>query len=51
MLQQAYGRMVTLQEGRVDSVEIADVANTQRSVPLNHGLVVMARDIGICLGD
>jgi phosphofructokinase-like protein len=51
VLQQAYGRMVTLHEGRVDSVEIAEVANSQRSVPLNHGLVTMARDIGICLGD
>ena len=44
-------RMVTLQDGRIGSVEIARVANTQRKVPPNHDLITMARDIGVCLGD
>ncbi|MBS0390888.1 MAG: ATP-dependent 6-phosphofructokinase [Proteobacteria bacterium] len=43
-------RMVTLQGGRIDSVDIAQVANTQRKVPPDHELLVMARDIGVCLG-
>ena len=46
-----YGRMVTLQDGRIGSVPIADVANTQRTVPLSHELITTARDIGVCLGD
>lgn len=50
VLQGRFGRMVTLRDGRVDSVAIADVANTQRTVPLDDGLLTMARDIGICLG-
>lgn len=43
--------MVTLQDGRIGSVPIADVANTQRTVPLSHELITTARDIGVCLGD
>lgn len=45
-----FGQMVTLQQGRIGSVPIAQVANTQRKVALDHALLVMARDIGICLG-
>ena len=44
-------RMVTLQDGRTGSVDIAQVANTQRKVPPDHELITMARDIGVCLGD
>ena len=46
-----FGQMVTLQNGHIGSVPIAQVANTQRKVPLDHELLVMARDIGICLGE
>ena len=46
-----FGRMVTLQHGRIGSVPMANVANTQRTVPLDHSLLVTARDIGICMGD
>lgn len=45
-----FGRMVTLQDGKIGSVEIAKVANTQRRIALDHPLLAMARDIGICLG-
>ena len=51
VIEGGFGRMVTLQNGRIGSVAIADVANTQRKVPHNHELVVMARDIGVCLGE
>ena len=46
-----FGRMVTFQNGAIASVPIAEVANTQRTVSLDHGMLTMARDIGICLGD
>ena len=46
-----FGRMVTLQQGAITSVAIADVANTQRTIAADHPLLVMARDIGICLGE
>ena len=51
VLGQHWGRMVTLQGGRIDSVAMQSVANTQRTVPTDHELVVMARDIGVCLGE
>lgn len=51
VLQGSYGRMVTLERGVIGSVAISEVANTQRKVPLQHGLLVMARDIGISLGE
>lgn len=50
VLQHTFGHMVTLQGGQIRSVAIAQVANTQRTVPLDHELLVMAKDIGICLG-
>jgi 6-phosphofructokinase 1 len=40
-----------LQGGQIGSVPIAQVANIQRKVPLDHELLTMARDIGIGLGD
>jgi 6-phosphofructokinase 1 len=46
-----FGRMVTLQGGEITSVEISEVANVQRTIALDHSLLVMARDIGISLGE
>ncbi len=46
-----FGRMVTLQGGEIGSVEISQVANVQRTITLDHSLLVMARDIGISLGE
>lgn len=51
VLRREFGHMVTLRNGQLSSVEIRQVANTQRTVPVDHELLVMARDIGICLGD
>ena len=51
VLQQVFGRMVTFQHGAIGSVEMSYVANVQRTVPLDHELIVTARDIGICLGE
>ena len=45
-----FGRMVTLQHGAIGSVPIAQVANTQRTIAMDHPLLQMARDIGIGLG-
>jgi len=51
VMQQNFDRMVTLQGGDIRNVDIADVAHTQRTVPSNHPLIQVARDIGVCLGD
>jgi phosphofructokinase-like protein len=46
-----WGHMVTLQGNTIGSVPIAQVARQQRKVALDHPMLAMARDIGICLGE
>jgi 6-phosphofructokinase 1 len=48
--QQAFGRMVTLDRGRLGSIALCGVAGRHRQVPLTHHLVETARQIGISLG-
>lgn len=45
-----FGRMVTVQGGMPGSVALADVAGRNRTVPLDHPLLMSARQIGVCLG-
>lgn len=45
-----WGRMVTLQGGRITSIPIAEVAHTQRTVLPDDDLLQTARAIGIHLG-
>jgi 6-phosphofructokinase 1 len=46
-----FNRMVTLQHGRLDSIALADVAHSHRNVPLDHPLLLTARQIGVSLGE
>lgn len=46
-----FNRMVTLQGGVLGSVDLAQVAGRSRTVPLDHPMLVCARQIGVCLGD
>ena len=43
-------RMVTWERGRLGSVEIADVANQQRRIPVAHPLLAAAKSTGAFLG-
>ena len=43
-------RMVTWNRGRLGSVEIAEVANQQRRIPMDHPLLTAARSTGSFLG-
>lgn len=47
----SFNRMVTLQHGRLDSIALADVAHSHRNVPLDHPLLLTARQIGVSLGE
>jgi phosphofructokinase-like protein len=51
VMAQQWGRMVTLLGGAIGSVEIAQVANQQKTLSPGHAMLVMARDIGIHLGE
>ena len=47
----AWGRMVSLENGRIGDVALRDIAGGTRRVPLDHPLVLCARRIGVSLGD
>jgi phosphofructokinase-like protein len=44
-------RMVTLEHGRLGSIELAQVAGGSRRVPPDHPLLACARQIGVSLGE
>lgn len=46
-----FNKLVVLQDNKLTSIPISDVANKMKSVPLDSDTVQTARDIGICLGD
>lgn len=46
-----FNRMVTLQGGQLASLPLAQVAARNRRVPLDHPLLVAARQIGVSLGE
>lgn len=46
-----FNKLVVLQDNKLTSIPISDVANKMKSVPLESDTVQTARDIGICLGD
>lgn len=51
VLDRRFGEMVTLQQGRITSIPIAQVAGRHRRVPADHPLVTCAREIGVSFGD
>lgn len=46
-----WNHIAVIQNGHTDMVPIAAVAHQQRTVPLDHGLIGMARALNTCLGD
>jgi len=46
----AWGRMVTLQDGRIGHAPLESIAGRRRLVPADHSLLRTARDIGVSLG-
>ncbi len=46
-----FNKLVVLQDNKLTSIPINEVANKMKSVPLDSDTVQTARDIGICLGD
>ena len=46
-----YGRMVAIQGGRIVSIPLEDAASKTKFLPVDHPMIQVARDIGICLGD
>jgi 6-phosphofructokinase 1 len=51
LLRGEFGRMVTLQGGRLTSIPIDEVAGKNRGISADDPLLVCARQIGVMLGD
>lgn len=45
------GRMVTYKDGKVDDCYILDAISNIKRIPLDHSLVTMSKEKGICFGD
>lgn len=46
-----YGRMVAMQNGQITSISIDEAASKTKFLPVDHPMIRVARDIGICMGD
>ncbi len=46
-----WNQLVVMQGGRADVVPIESVAGQQRTIPLEHPQIGMARAVGTCMGD
>ena len=51
IMSRQFGRVAVMQEGRITSAAISDVADKVRTVPVNHPAVVAARAVGTSFGD
>jgi 6-phosphofructokinase 1 len=51
VMRREFNRMVTLEQGRLGSIPLAEVAHQHRNVPLDHPLLQTARQIGVSLGE
>ena len=50
VMERRFNRMVTLQGGQLGCIALASVAQDSRTVPLDHPLLLAARQIGVSLG-
>jgi 6-phosphofructokinase 1 len=46
-----FDQMVSLVNGEMEAVPLADAIKQRKKVPLNSDKIMTAREIGICLGD
>ncbi len=51
IVNQQYGRMVAIQHGEIVSIPLADAASKTKFLPVDHPMIQVARDVGICMGD
>jgi 6-phosphofructokinase 1 len=46
-----YGRMVAIQSGKICSIPLDEAASRTKFLPVDHPMIQVARDLGICMGD
>jgi len=51
IINKQYGRMVAMQDGEIVSISLDEAASQTKFLPVDHPMIKVARDIGICFGD
>ncbi len=51
LMEGARHRMIVMRDGAITDIDLLEVANRQRLVPLDHEMVRMARAVRTCFGD
>ena len=51
IINKQYRRMVAVQDGKITSIPLDDAASKTKFLPIDHPMIQVARDIGICMGD
>ena len=51
IINKQYGRMVAMQGGEIVSISLEEAASQTKFLPVDHPMIQMAREIGICFGD
>ena len=51
IINREYDRMVAIQNGKICSIPLEEAASRTKFLPVDHPMIQVARDIGICMGD
>ena len=51
IINKEYDRMVAIQNGKICSIFLEEAASRTKFLPVDHPMIQVARDIGICMGD
>ena len=51
IINKQYNRMVAIQGGQITSIPLDEAASKTKFLPVDHPIIQVARDIGICMGD
>ena len=51
IIEKQYGRMVAVHGSEITSIPLEDAASRTKFLPVDHPMIGMARELGICLGD
>ena len=51
IINRQYNRMVAIQNGEICSIPLDEAASRTKFLPVDHPMIQVARDLGICMGD
>ena len=51
IINRQYNRMVAIQNGEICSIPLEEAASRTKFLPVDHPMIQVARDLGICMSD